>query len=149
MKNNQKYSKELLEELVKSSFTISDILRKLKLKLSGGNHYHLSKKIKEFSIDTSHFKQSVNNKYPTKITAKDILVLTTSGNRQKTYKLRRAMIESGKELRCESCSIESWNNKPIVLEIHHINENWLDNRIENLSFLCPNCHSQKTHNTVL
>ena len=31
--------------------------------------------------------------------------------------------------------------QPIKLELHHINGNHNDNRLENLQFLCPNCHS--------
>ncbi|AGL14805.1 helix-turn-helix domain-containing protein [Actinoplanes sp. N902-109] len=37
---------------------------------------------------------------------------------------------------------DSWNGKPITLQIDHINGRFLDCRAENLRFLCPNCHSQ-------
>lgn len=32
--------------------------------------------------------------------------------------------------------------KSISLELHHINGNHYDNRLENLQIVCPNCHSQ-------
>ena len=44
--------------------------------------------------------------------------------------------------KCDVCGIEKWNNKDIKLELHHKNGNNKDNRLENLCFLCPNCHSQ-------
>ena len=37
-----------------------------------------------------------------------------------------------------------WNGIPLVLQLDHINGINNDNRIENLRFLCPNCHSQTT-----
>lgn len=43
---------------------------------------------------------------------------------------------------CSICGIDSWLNNNLVLEIDHINGVNNDNRIENLRFLCPNCHSQ-------
>ena len=45
--------------------------------------------------------------------------------------------------KCAHCNIsDSWNNKPITLQLDHINGINNDNRLENLRFLCPNCHSQ-------
>lgn len=43
---------------------------------------------------------------------------------------------------CEICGISSWNGQPLTLELDHINGKNNDHRIDNLRFLCPNCHSQ-------
>ena len=43
---------------------------------------------------------------------------------------------------CYSCGIKDWLNTPIKLELDHINGDNTDNRIGNLRYLCPNCHSQ-------
>ena len=43
---------------------------------------------------------------------------------------------------CSNCHISEWNNKPITFQLDHINGDHCDNRIENLRFLCANCHSQ-------
>jgi transposase-like protein len=44
---------------------------------------------------------------------------------------------------CQECGLGPvWNNKPLVLHIDHINGINNDHRLENLRYLCPNCHSQ-------
>ena len=43
---------------------------------------------------------------------------------------------------CWVCGIKEWNGKSIVLELEHVDGNSLNNNEENLSLLCPNCHSQ-------
>lgn len=47
-----------------------------------------------------------------------------------------------KEDRCERCGICEWLDRPLAMALHHINGDRLDNRLENLELLCPNCHSQ-------
>jgi DNA-binding transcriptional ArsR family regulator len=44
--------------------------------------------------------------------------------------------------RCEQCGITDWRGRRLALELHHRNGNGRDNRLENLTLLCPNCHSQ-------
>ncbi len=44
--------------------------------------------------------------------------------------------------KCEDCGLSDWRNKPIALEVHHLNGDSFDNKPENLKLLCPNCHSQ-------
>ncbi len=44
---------------------------------------------------------------------------------------------------CVECGNDgNHNGKPLVLQLDHMNGKAEDNRIENLRFLCPNCHSQ-------
>lgn len=43
--------------------------------------------------------------------------------------------------KCNMCGTEEWLGKPVALELDHINGIHNDNRIENLRFICPNCHA--------
>lgn len=59
-----------------------------------------------------------------------------------SYRLQKRLVSEGlKEHKCECCGLTEWLGKPIKLELHHINGDHTDNRLENLQLLCPNCHS--------
>ncbi len=72
------------------------------------------------------------------------LILVANSSYHKRQSIKRRLVEEGiKENRCEDCGIgPEWNDKPLVLQLDHINGINDDFRIENLAILCPNCHTQ-------
>ena len=76
----------------------------------------------------------------TRLSMSDILTKNSGYSRSR---LKERLIENGlKEYKCECCGLTKWLDKPISLQLHHINGINNDNRLENLQLLCPNCHSQ-------
>ena len=58
-------------------------------------------------------------------------------------KVRKKLLNEGyKEYRCECCNLTEWLNKPIPLELHHLDGNRNNNTLNNYQLLCPNCHAQ-------
>lgn len=56
---------------------------------------------------------------------------------------KRILRDSLIEYKCAFCdNVGEWNGKPLILQLDHINGVNTDNRLENLRFLCPNCHTQ-------
>lgn len=43
---------------------------------------------------------------------------------------------------CSICKISTWNNTMLTLEIEHKDGNSDNNKIDNICWICPNCHSQ-------
>ena len=60
--SQRKYNKEELEEAVKNSLSIAEVLRHLNIIPAGGNYFTIKRYIKLWNIDTSHFTGKLWNK---------------------------------------------------------------------------------------
>lgn len=105
------------------------------------------------SIAVSNAIQTGKLKLPStsrlnRISLKDILVECSSYTAIAV--LKRRLVEEGLlkymcyNNACPLFTIEhpKWATRPIVLHLDHINGVRDDHRLQNLRFLCPNCHSQ-------
>lgn len=130
------FSEEEVRKIVAESYSIREVARKMGYEPNGGSTASsLKKMIEEYQIDTSHFTGQGWNKGNYDYSKFDL----------GTYKKRgQSTIKPLVQLRgrkCECCGNTEWLGNPINLEIHHINGDRTDNRLENLQLLCPNCHS--------
>ena len=143
------YSKELLEQKVKDCYSFAELCRRLGLKPEGSNPNTVKKKLDEFGVDYSHFTGQGWKKKGHPSFEKNSIPLDkffVKGNIQRPSKIKERLLNNGiKENKCEICGISEWLGNPITIQLHHINGDREDNRLENLIMLCPNCHSQ-THN---
>lgn len=142
-----KYTKDILSEAIRKSESWAGVLRALgKKKLSGGLQEHLKRQAIKFGIKTDHFTGQGHNKGKlanNRLSPEEVLVLREEGHRQKRHILWRCLLEIGRKNVCEECGLGPvWNEKGLVLQIDHVNGNFLDDRAENLRILCPNCHTQ-------
>lgn len=110
-------------------------------KSSAGGEAEVKRRMSRLGLTENDMK--LKHHWRPKRPIEEILVKNSSwlGTSQK---LKIKLIkEKGWEDKCAECGITNvYNNKPITLQLDHINGDNSDNRINNLRILCPNCHSQ-------
>ena len=141
-------NKTALISAVAKSASYSEVLRRLGRSTTGNNRPALKRAIDKFELSVSHFnafKASADaKKCKWATTAKPLAEVLKENVHHNTSDLRRKLLKAGllKNI-CSICGLlPIWNDKPLTLQLDHINGVRLDNRIGNLRILCPNCHAQ-------
>ena len=140
-----KLSDEQFVELLKKSSTISEVLFKLGYTVKGNSwgYSQVKRRMDDLNLDYSIFKgKSAVIKPGMLNNVKKEDILKENCKHQRTV-LRRYVIKNNLiPYKCAICGCTEWQGKTLSLELDHINGINNDNRLENLRFLCPNCHSQ-------
>lgn len=139
MKKWEQFTKEQLEEMVKNSTSISQVAIKCGYAENSGSGKNATKEMIEFyNFDTSHFFELNgigHNKGSFDYSR------FKKGNAIKSANMKNAIIAL-RGHKCERCKNTEWLGQPIPLEVHHQDGDNLNNVLENLLLLCPNCHAQ-------
>ncbi len=138
----RKYTLEQLQDAIKTSVSVRQTLRKLKVKEAGGNYYEFHKAVQRFSLDTSHFtgQNLQGRKLPPR--RRPLTEYLTKNSAIQSNELRRYLIQQGLlKPSCSNCGKTSWLRQPIPLELDHLDGNHQNNELSNLRLLCPNCHA--------
>jgi len=137
-----KISNKEFEELVYSSNSIREVIEKMGLKSAGGNYASFHNRVKRLSLDISHFSKDPWNKGQKFGPQRELSEYFSNKYSITSHKLRRRLIREGYfEHKCSKCLNDIWMGSPMPLELNHIDGNHLNNSLNNLEIICPNCHA--------
>ena len=144
--------KEKLQCMLDKSSSLSQVLIELGFDCkTGGNHRTLKRRIEEENLNLDRFnknkklsiqkrmnKLNINNK------KSEEEVFCVNSTYKSNIGLKRRLLQDKKwDYICSECGVGNmYNGKSLSLQLDHINGINNDNRLGNLRFLCPNCHSQ-------
>lgn len=139
------WTEEQFKKAVSISRSYQEVIDNLGLTTYGANYRTIKKHILRLNLDTSHFrtiKEAIDYARsftkPHKLTNEEMFTLNTVDRKH----VKNRIIEQNLiPYKCEKCGITEWKGKLLSLHLDHKNGNNKDNHLENLRFLCPNCHS--------
>jgi 5-methylcytosine-specific restriction endonuclease McrA len=131
---------EYLQKIVDCNSSITGVVRDLELSV---RDFYI-KKIQQAIIDRNISIEVMKSNSRLSVKRSNDEIFTENSTISRST-LRDRVIKGGLiEYVCKECgNIGIHNNKPLTLQLDHVNGDNSDNRLENLRFLCPSCHSQQ------
>lgn len=142
-----KLTNEEFVDLVKSSLNTSEVLFKLGYTTKGNSwgYSQVKQRMVDLNLSGKDFRGKAVVAAINDSKRIDKNKLFCKGSKHARNILRKTIIQENLiPYKCAICGITEWQGKTLSLELDHINGENNDNRLENLRFLCPNCHSQTT-----
>ena len=138
----QNVTKEEMENVLLNSKSMREVILSFGLSPNGSSGYrNIKNKIVNLGLVIPKYKY-YGEGYK-KLRHSDDIVYCENSTFPRHKLKERIIKEKLIEYKCSSCDNDgNWNGNKLSLHIDHINGINNDNRIENLRFLCPNCHSQ-------
>lgn len=134
-----------LRAIVAGASSYSEILQGIGVSSGSSSRGILKQRIAMLKIDTSHILHAKRRRQRTPPTSRIPLneILVEHSTYKRSHLKRRLLENNLIEYQCAICGQgPEWEGKELVLDLDHINGVKTDHRLENLRFLCPNCHSQ-------
>ena len=134
-------NKKELETILKNSSSYGNFLDKIGYAKSGNAYKHTKKYLDSIDVDYSFIntpKWSSAEKSVEEVFKKGTS-FCNKGLKSKILKYKLLQYECT-GVNCGNTG--QWLGKSLILQLDHKNGDSSDNRLENLRFLCPNCHSQ-------
>ncbi len=131
MRHYQNYTDEDIIKFAAEVFSMAQLLAKLGIKPVGGNYATMKKRLQRLELECEHWTGKAWNRGER---------LKDWNNYARPSSVKKHIIlDRGHS--CEDCGNSTWKDKPIPLEIHHVDGNKTNNNLENLQLLCCNCHA--------
>lgn len=131
---------------IQSKLNESKSFREFLLKIGSssngsGSYKSIKNQLIKLGIEIPEFSYENKNRVNIKICDDEVFIENSIFSRQhlKERIIKNKMID----YKCDECGNDGkWNGEKLSLHLEHKNGVNDDNRLINLTFLCPNCHSQ-------
>ncbi len=106
------------------------------------NNQGVSRHSKNSRVCSCGNAKLLQNTYCSECAQKHVYNRSTSVEDAKSDIARKRLLLDIRGYLCEICNLSEWMNKPIPIELHHIDGDSDNNNENNLQLLCRNCHGQ-------
>jgi len=137
------FSDTEIVDILNQCKSFREVLSKIGYSTNGSGGYSLLKQqLKKRNIKIPKYHYYGTGSFSSQIPLSEILVENSTYTNRSGLKKR--LVKDGLlKYECSECGNDGiWRNKKLSLHLEHKNGVNNDNRIDNLEFLCPNCHSQ-------